>query len=485
MRNLLLASRDPALLEAAAAFCRNSGGDLEVRPCAVERIVAGEVPDFALAVVDCRELHPSVEAIAALARRRVGGPLPIVMVGGTIRPDDSHLSVVCLPADSSPASVFEVVGLAVEWGTLAEEVRFLRKEVGLLRTLHGLFGSVDLDAVHSRVVEALVDLLGLPFGYLLIWDETRGRYLRRFAGEPRHRDGSTYVPVLAKDEADSFLASGERSKVIERSWSDPAGHLRRSHFLLLPMRSRMRRLGLAKFPITEAEAATLDPHRLASAGALLDEIATVVDNLLFLHETRELTIKDDLTKAYNRRYFESYVDEEIERARRYQGRFSLIFLDLDNLKAVNNRHGHLIGSRVLQEVGKRIISAVRGVDKVSRFGGDEFCVILPQTDEPKALRVAERVRESISGEHYLLGPDIDITMTASFGIATYPIHATSKDELVRAADRAMYEVKANRKNSVRVAGPRAPEAGEEPAEGQEKDAGSEPTPAPAKGEGAE
>ncbi len=462
MKNLLLVSRDPEFLQAAGAFCRSSGGELEVRPCTFDRIRAGEIPEFFLAVLDCRDAEVDEELLAAVARRRVGIACPIVVVGSELRGAVPAVSVVFLPGATSPQSVFEVVGLASDWGTVSEEVRFLRKEVGLLRTLHGLFGTVDLDAVHARIIEAMTDLLGLPYGYILIFDETRGRYLRRFPGDPHHRDGSIYVPVLSKDEIDAFIASGEPHKIIERSWSDPAGHLHRCHFLLIPIRSRLRKIGCAKFPITEQEAASLDSHRLTSATNLLAEIATVVDNLLFLNETRELTIRDDLTKAYNRRYFESFVDEEIERARRYSGRFSLIFLDLDNLKAVNNLHGHLIGSRVLQEVGKRIISAVRGVDKVARFGGDEFCVILPQTDEAKASRVAERVRESISGDTYRLGPGVEISMTASFGIATYPIHATSKDELVRAADRAMYEVKAAQKNSVRVAGRAEPGAPTEP-----------------------
>ncbi len=90
-------------------------------------------------------------------------------------------------------------------------------------------------------------------------------------------------------------------------------------------------------------------------------------------------MRDDLTKAFNRRFFEAYLDEEIERSRRYGALCSIIFLDLDDLKMVNNVYGHLTGSRVLQEVAKRILNAVRGIGKVVRFGGDEFCVILPQT----------------------------------------------------------------------------------------------------------
>src|SRR5438045_9394475 len=101
-------------------------------------------------------------------------------------------------------------------------------------------------------------------------------------------------------------------------------------------------------------------------------------------------MRDDLTKAYNRRFFESYLDEEMERSRRYGVVFSIIFLDLDDLKMVNNFYGHLTGSRTLQEVAKRILGAVRGIDKVVRFGGDEFWIILTPTDPGQAVPGASR-----------------------------------------------------------------------------------------------
>ena len=122
----------------------------------------------------------------------------------------------------------------------------------------------------------------------------------------------------------------------------------------------------------------------------------MLSNIYQLTRSRDLAMRDDLTKAYNRRFFETYLDEEIERSRRYGTLFSIIFLDLDDLKMVNNFYGHLSGSRTLQEVAKRILGAVRGIDKVVRFGGDEFCVILPQTDQEQAVAVANRISRAIA-----------------------------------------------------------------------------------------
>jgi diguanylate cyclase (GGDEF)-like protein len=171
----------------------------------------------------------------------------------------------------------------------------------------------------------------------------------------------------------------------------------------------------------------------------------------FLFGAGEAGAFPNLTKAFNRRFLETYLDEEIERARRYSSTCSIIFLDLDDLKTVNNAHGHLAGSRTLQEVAKRILAAVRGIDKVVRFGGDEFCIILPQTDQEQAVAVAHRVRRAMISAPFHLGDGIDISISASFGIATFPTHGTQKDDLIRQADAAMYRVKSTTKNAVGVA----------------------------------
>src|SRR5207237_8519941 len=153
-------------------------------------------------------------------------------------------------------------------------------------------------------------------------------------------------------------------------------------------------------------------------------------------------------KASTAPLLDTYLKEELERYRRYGSLFSIIFLDLDDLKMVNNFYGHLTGSRTLQEVAKRILSAVRTIDKVVRFGGDEFCIILPETDQEQAMAVANRVRKALTATSFIIDGNVEISVTASFGIATYPTHGLSKDDLIRQADAAMYRVKANTKHAV-------------------------------------
>lgn len=166
-----------------------------------------------------------------------------------------------------------------------------------------------------------------------------------------------------------------------------------------------------------------------------------------------LVMKDDLTAAYNRRYFERSLEEEIDRARRFNSSVSLIFMDMDNLREVNQKHGHAMGSMVLREAAARTIRTVRSIDKCVRYGGDEFCVILPETDWRGALEVAERIRRSFASKPFCVD-GAEVQLTASFGVASYPEHASSKAEIIKAADEAMFSVKDERKNGILVAGGR-------------------------------
>ncbi len=189
---------------------------------------------------------------------------------------------------------------------------------------------------------------------------------------------------------------------------------------------------------------------------LLEPAAVAVDNALLLRRSEELSVTDDLTKLYNSRYLNSMLRREVERSKRYRTPVSLIFLDLDGFKEVNDRHGHLCGSRTLIEVGAAIKATVREIDVVSRFGGDEFTVILPQTGPEGAQIIAERIRQRIAETIFLGSYGLGVRITASVGIASFPDHGRSKDDLIARADQAMYAVKGHGKNGVALAEPDSP-----------------------------
>ncbi len=181
------------------------------------------------------------------------------------------------------------------------------------------------------------------------------------------------------------------------------------------------------------------------------ELNPALHNISKVRDLRELVIKDDTADCYNRRYFDSYLIEEISRSTRFNLPLSIIFLDVDNLKEVNTQFGHSMGSKTLFEVSIRVKANIRKIDKLFRYGGDEFCIILPETDANGSYEVAERLREIISEKPFLVSETGGMKMTASFGIASFPVHAETKEELIMQADRAMQKIKSLGKNSISIA----------------------------------
>jgi two-component system cell cycle response regulator len=168
-------------------------------------------------------------------------------------------------------------------------------------------------------------------------------------------------------------------------------------------------------------------------------------------QTQNLIYIDDLTKLYNSRYLNVVLDRELKRSERYRNFFSVLFMDLDFFKRVNDTYGHLIGTRVLVEAGSVLRSCVRETDSVVRYGGDEFVVLLVETKADEAIMVAERMRMMIEQKSFGQESGLDIRLTISIGIAAFPEHATTKQHLLNLADKAMYRGKDSTRNVVYLA----------------------------------
>jgi two-component system cell cycle response regulator len=179
-------------------------------------------------------------------------------------------------------------------------------------------------------------------------------------------------------------------------------------------------------------------------------IAAALSNSVRIAEAERLSLTDDLTRLRNARYLRQFLVNEIKRARRYRSNVAALFLDLDDFKRINDLHGHLAGSHALMEVAAAVLPSVRDTDCVVRYGGDEFVLILTETGLDEAVQVAERIRRKIEAHQFTGGRRLKFSLTASFGVAVFPIHALSPQQLIASADRAMYQAKAANKNCVRV-----------------------------------
>jgi len=192
-------------------------------------------------------------------------------------------------------------------------------------------------------------------------------------------------------------------------------------------------------------AATLSALRRA-----LEPGGIALDNAIVVQRAEALSVTDDLTQLYNSRYMSQVLRRETKRASRSGRPLSLLFIDLDGFKSINDTYGHLYGSRALVEAGALIKQCARETDVVARFGGDEFALILPDTGSEGAASVGERIRDRVNAHKFLQG--LDIHLTVSVGVATLPDVAASADSLVQAADEAMYHVKERGKNGIYIAG---------------------------------
>jgi diguanylate cyclase (GGDEF)-like protein len=190
---------------------------------------------------------------------------------------------------------------------------------------------------------------------------------------------------------------------------------------------------------------------LALLEALADFAAIALENARHVQKIQELTIKDDCTDLFNARHLNAILETEVYRSQRDGLQCSLIFMDLDHFKNVNDTHGHLTGSTLLAEIGQVLRAHCRQTDSAFRYGGDEFVILLPQTSKESATMVARRLHKLIRERVWLASENLSVHITSSMGVACFPTDAHSKAELLHLADEAMYFVKNGGRDSVAAA----------------------------------
>jgi len=190
-----------------------------------------------------------------------------------------------------------------------------------------------------------------------------------------------------------------------------------------------------------------ESQELARAAIVASYAEAALHNAERYHHAKERAFIDDVTEVYNARYLLSALENEIRRAERYETRLSVLFLDLDRFKLVNDRHGHLVGSQTLRNLSQVLLQCVRQVDTLARYGGDEFTILLVDTDLEEALVIAERIRRTVE-DTVFEGGEGSLRLTISIGVAAYPDDGSERDRVLDAADKAMYRAKSLGRNRV-------------------------------------
>ncbi len=183
-----------------------------------------------------------------------------------------------------------------------------------------------------------------------------------------------------------------------------------------------------------------DPELFGEVSLFVEIAREAVRKIAKLEHIKELTIIDEVTGLYNTRHLFNLLDQAVQQAGRYFTEFSLIFFDLDHFKQVNDTHGHLVGSRLLREVGQFILHYLRKADVAFRYGGDEFVIYLPYTPKQSAKIVVERLWENLRRHEFVID-GIPLQVKASYGLAGFPEDGRAVKEIIEKADEAMYRVK--------------------------------------------
>ena len=319
-----------------------------------------------------------------------------------------------------------------------------------------LTSTLDLDTILQTIMEKMAAYFEPATWSLVMIDESSlDPYYAASVGKGseglaalRLSDGSTLtdwviahgeVLVIENVNADPLIDPDSRSE-----WFDGSCPV-----VCVPVRTEGMVLGVIQLVNIDMQVYAQSEMLLQT---LADYAAIAIKNARAMRRIQELSITDDCTGLYNARHLFTVLSDEVHRSARFGYEFTLLFLDLDHFKRVNDEHGHIIGSKLLAQVGECLRENLRLVDAAFRYGGDEFAILLPQTSREAGLRVARRICRVFHHRRWLLDENFRIDLRASIGLATYPEDATAPQAIVQCADEMMYAVKQAGRDNIAVSG---------------------------------
>jgi two-component system, cell cycle response regulator len=346
----------------------------------------------------------------------------------------------------NPDEFRHMIALCVEQRRLIEENTELKEILNLFQLGQSLTGCIDFERLYLLLTESLAKALRAErvIGMFAGPDaELLPRFQRGFTEGEGRKIGKLFSGLTLKGRDGS--CAYERVSDLTGLECDPTLDLREA--LVIYIRARKTVQGFVM--VFNAPGSGLpEAINYKLLDILLDQSTLAFENALRYRAMNSLVYIDELTGLFNYRYLEVTLERETKRVKRYGSSLSLVFLDMDNFKGVNDTHGHRIGSLVLKEVGALLKKQVRDIDVVIRYGGDEFTLLLAEAGMSEAALVSERTRRAIEAYTFGATEGLAIRISASFGYACYPLHTTSKQNLLEMADQAMYRGKENGRNRV-------------------------------------
>src|SRR3954469_412298 len=308
-----------------------------------------------------------------------------------------------------------------------------------LRIFHdvakALTSSLDLDSILQTIMEKMAEFFRPDTWSLLMVDEQRNDlYFAIAVGDAadtlksvRLKLGEGIAGWVAK-HGEPVIVPDVASDIRFARRIDDLTQWQTRSIICIPLKSRHRVLGVIQ--LINVDMSRFTEAELFFLQSLCDYAAIAVENAKAVERIQELTITDDCTGLYNARHLYKTLEAEVYRSSRFGYEFSVIFIDLDHFKQVNDTHGHLVGSKLLAEIGYLVKAQLRLIDFAFRYGGDEFVVLLPQTGKDAALVVARRLRDSLRASAFCKEESLNLNVRASMGLATYPHDAKTPHDVI-------------------------------------------------------
>jgi len=330
-----------------------------------------------------------------------------------------------------------------------EEARTnLESNVQYLRTMAEvstvIAGTLDLEELYRIIPERVMAKLGLNDFCIMLYSRETNRLVAKSVSEGNGATMPEFTLAPGEGVAGKVFVTGEPAWIPDVRSSPDFLHYggRRTDvrsFMCVPLVSKGKNIGVLM--LNHPEPSAFEPELLPTMRVLASYLAIAIENAGMFGLVKSLAEKDSLTLLYNHGSFHEKLAIELERANRYVRPMAVIILDLDHFKEINDRYGHTTGDRVLALVAGALGAHLRKTDIAARYGGDEFAVILPETDLSSAAVIAERIAEGISSVRLDIGGEIVISFTASIGYASCAHDAPGRGEILNIADRLMYDSK--------------------------------------------
>jgi diguanylate cyclase (GGDEF)-like protein len=351
------------------------------------------------------------------------------------------------------AGAFNQMAQSVE--TSMKQEKGLNAQLATLNTIAAELGrSLDLQYLLDRLADGICHVIGADGVVIYLIDpqthQIRLTHMRGVEVEEAGRTGDIREKGLF-----GLSIRTKQSLMIEDAQDHPSFAETPAHqpaigsLLLLPLAAGDRQFGV----VAAGRAIGAPPFRYADLGAVQSLVlfgATAIEKALLFEQSQELAITDGLTGLFNHREFQRRLDDEIERNQRYGHSFSLLLVDIDYFKQVNDQHGHLAGDAMLKALAAAIQGSIRTIDIAARYGGEEITVILPETPLAGAQVVAERIRVNVAGLRLTSPSGLPFSCTVSIGVAVVPEDAGRRERLIDAADKALYLAKCTGRNRVKT-----------------------------------